>query len=87
MVSKKVVLKNAMGFHMRPASSFTAKMIQYPCEVTIRSGEKTANGKSLMTILAACLKCGAELEIECSGEREQEALQAAVELIESGFGE
>ena len=40
-----------------------------------------------MNIIAACIKCGTEIEIECSGEREQEALDEAVKMVESGFGE
>ena len=35
MVSKKVTLVNAQGFHMRPASVFATAMGKYPCNVTI----------------------------------------------------
>ena len=38
-------------------------------------------------ISAVCIKCGAEVTVECEGEDEKEALAKAVELIESGFGE
>lgn len=40
-----------------------------------------------MNIIAACIKCGSEVEIECSGADEQQALDEAVKLIESGLGE
>ena len=40
-----------------------------------------------MTKFAACIKCGAEVTVECDGADEKEALAKAVELIESGFGE
>ena len=40
-----------------------------------------------MNIIAACIKCGMEIEVRCDGEKEEEALAAAVKLIESGFGE
>ena len=40
-----------------------------------------------MLIIAACIKCGTEMTIECDGEDEQAALAKAVELVESGLGE
>lgn len=87
MVSKKVTLVNAMGFHMRPATTFANAMSKYPCDVTIKSNGVDTNGKSLMNIIAACIKCGTEVEIVCDGEKEQEALDEAVSMIESGLGE
>ena len=87
MVSKKVTLVNAMGFHMRPATTFANAMAKYPCEVTLKANGTDTNGKSLMNIIAACIKCGTEVEIVCDGDREQEALDEAVSMIESGLGE
>lgn len=87
MVSKKVTVTNAQGFHMRPAGEFAGKMGKFPCDVFIISDGKKTDGKSLMNLIAACIKCGTEIEIVCDGEQEREALDAAVSLIESGFGE
>ena len=36
MVSKELVLTNAQGFHMRPASVFATAMGKYSCDVTIK---------------------------------------------------
>ena len=87
MVSKKVTVVNAMGFHMRPAMSFANAMTKYPCDVTICVNGVKTDGKSIMNIIAACMKCGMELEISCNGEREAEALNEAVTMIAGGFGE
>lgn len=76
-----------MGFHMRPATNFAAAMGKYPCEVTLKANGNTANGKSLMNIIASCIKCGTDVEIVCDGEMEKEALSEAVDMIEKGFGE
>ena len=40
-----------------------------------------------MNLMAACIKCGSELEVRCTGDDEQAALDKAVGLIESGLGE
>lgn len=87
MVSKTITLTNAQGFHMRPAGVFANAMGKYKSNITIKFNGSDVNGKSLMNIIAACIKCGSTIEIVCDGEDEADALQAAVELIESGLGE
>lgn len=87
MVSKQLTLTNAQGFHMRPASVFAGAMGKYKSSVTIKFNGSDYNAKSLLNIIAACIKCGSEIEVICSGEDENEALAEAVELIESGLGE
>ncbi|MBQ1239671.1 MAG: HPr family phosphocarrier protein [Ruminococcus sp.] len=87
MVSKKVTLVNAQGFHMRPASVFATAMGKYASSVTIKFNGNDYNAKSLLNIIAACIKCGSEIELVCDGPDENEALADAVERIESGLGE
>ena len=87
MVSKKVTLVNAQGFHMRPASVFATAMGKYSSNVTILFNGNSYNAQSLLNIIAACIKCGSEIEIVCEGDDENEALADAVERIESGLGE
>ena len=87
MVSKKVTLVNAQGFHMRPASVFATAMGKYPCNVTINFNGNNYNAKSLLNIIAACIKCGSNIEIVCNGVDEEAALAEAVQMVESGFGE
>ena len=72
---------------MRPANVFVTAMTKYASDVEIIAGEKKINGKSIMNIMAACIKCGSEITVECNGPDENEMLQEAVAMIESGFGE
>ena len=87
MVSKNVKVINAQGFHMRPASSFVSEMSKFKSSVTINFGANKINAKSIMNLIAACIKCGSEIEIGCDGEDDKEALSNAVSIVESGFGE
>ena len=87
MVSKKVKVVNSQGFHMRPVTTFVGDMGKYGSDIKILSKGNEINGKSLMAIVAACRKCGDEIEVQCSGDDEDAALQEAVGMIESGFGE
>ena len=87
MVSQKTKVVNSQGFHMRPASVFVAEMAKFDSDIYLVAGDKEVNAKSLMNIIAACIKCGNEVEVICSGPDEEAALNEAVEMIESGFGE
>lgn len=87
MVSQKTKVINETGLHMRPANIFVTAMTKYKANVEIIIDDKKINGKSIMNIMAACIKCGSEITIECDGEDEKEMLSEAVSLIESGFGE
>lgn len=87
MVSKKVTVVNSQGFHMRPASNFVNAMSAFNSDIFINFGSSKINAKSIMNLIAACIKAGSEIEIECEGADEQEALDKAVQMVESGFGE
>lgn len=87
MVSEVVKITNKSGLHMRPANMFVTAMTKYKSDITIIFNEKTINAKSVMNIMAACIKCGSEIRLECDGSDEKEMLAEAVELIKSGFGE
>ena len=87
MVSKNLILSNGHGFHMRPASVFATAMSKFESNVTIKFNGNEYNGKSLLNIIAACIKCGSELEVICDGADENEALAEAERLIEGGLEE
>ena len=87
MVSAKTKIVNPMGMHMRPAQLFVKAVTPFPCHVTLVFNGKEINGKSIMNLMAACIKQGTDIEIRCDGAQEAECLQAAVELVDSGLGE
>lgn len=85
MISKVFTVISPEGLHMRPAGILAGEMGKFDCDVDIHYNGTTINAKSLMNILAACIKCGSDIEISCDGEDEQEALERAEELITSNF--
>lgn len=87
MASKEFTITNKMGLHMRPANVFVTAMSKYSSDINIIFNGKAINGKSIMNIMAACIKCGSQITVECNGEDENEMLAEATQLIESGFGE
>ncbi len=87
MVSQKVKIKNPTGLHLRPAGTLCKEALQYKSLITFTFNGNTANAKSVLSVLGACVKNGDEIEIICEGEDEQKALAALVKAIEGGLGE
>ncbi len=87
MVKQKVVIKNPTGLHLRPAGILCKEAMQFKSLITFTYKDSTANAKSVLSVLGACVKCGDEIEFTCEGEDEKEALKNLVEAVESGLGE
>ena len=87
MVSKKVVVKNPTGLHLRPAGILCNEAVKYKSKVYFKYGDNEANAKSVLSVLGACIKCGTELEFVCEGEDETEALTGIIAAVENGLGE
>lgn len=87
MVSQKVTINNPTGLHLRPAGIFCNIANRFNCRVTFEYGNTSANAKSVLSVLGACIKTGDEILLICEGEGEEEALKAMVDAVESGLGE
>ena len=87
MVSGTVVVRNASGLHLKPAARFCEEALKYKSTITFTFENTTANAKSVLSILGACVKCGDEIEIGCNGEDEKEALKHLISVVEEGLGD
>ena len=87
MISQKVTVKNPTGLHLRPAGILCKEAMKYKFLITFTFDGGTANAKSVLSVLGACVKCGDEIELVCEGTDEETALHALVTVIEGGLGE
>lgn len=87
MVSEKITVKNPSGLHLRPAGMLSQIASKCASDVTLVKGDKRVNPKSVLILMAAGIKCGDEITVECSGETEGQDLRTVVDAIESGLGE
>lgn len=87
MVRQKITIKNPTGLHLRPAGKLCDEAIKYQAKISFQRGNMTTNAKSLLSVLAACVKCGDEVEFTCEGDDEEEAMAAIAAVIDSGLGE
>ena len=87
MIKTHITISNKLGLHARASAKLTKLAGSYPCEVWLTKGERRINAKSIMGVMMLAAGIGSELEMETDGEREQEAMDALVALINDKFGE
>lgn len=81
MVRQSVKVNISSGLHFRPTGKLTEKAMVFESDITMKKGENETNVKSFLSVLAACIKCGDEVEIICEGTDEKEALEAVVDFL------
>ena len=87
MTKTSVTISNKLGLHARASAKLTKLAGSYPCEVWLSRGERRVNAKSIMGVMMLAAGLGVTVDIETSGEGEQEALSAIVALMNDKFGE
>ncbi len=87
MIKKNTTISNKLGLHARASAKLTKLAGSYPCEVWISRGERRVNAKSIMGVMMLAAGIGSEITLETSGEKEQEAMDALLALINDRFGE
>ncbi len=87
MYSKDVMVQNQVGLHARPATFFIQKANEFRSSIWIEKEDRRVNAKSLLGILSLGIIGGTQIKIIADGADEQAAVNALVELVESGFSE
>ncbi|WP_199620252.1 HPr family phosphocarrier protein [Paenibacillus alkalitolerans] len=89
MITKEATIRNATGFHIRPAQLFTEKANAFKSTITIKvlATNTEVDGKSILGLMTLGLEKGSVITITANGEDEEQALDELVKLVESGFGE
>ena len=87
MMKTTATISNKLGLHARASAKLTKRAGSYPCEVWLTRGERRVNAKSIMGVMMLAAGIGSNIEIETSGQGEQDALNALVALIDDKFGE
>ena len=87
MIKTNTTISNKLGLHARASAKLTKLAGTYPCEVWLSKGERRVNAKSIMGVMMLAAGVGSEVVIETQGEREQEAMDALVALMNDKFGE
>ncbi|MCB1958475.1 MAG: HPr family phosphocarrier protein [Rhodocyclaceae bacterium] len=78
---------NKLGLHARASAKLTQLASSYPCEVWLERNERRVNAKSIMGVMMLAAAKGCTILIDTHGERDQEAMDALLKLINDRFDE
>jgi phosphocarrier protein HPr len=87
MLQQETQIINKLGLHARASAKLTQLASKFPCEVWLSRNGRRVNAKSIMGVMMLAAAKGSTINIETSGEQEQEAMGAIVALINDYFGE
>lgn len=87
MVVHEVEIINKLGLHARASSKFTQTASRFPCEIWVSRAGRRVNAKSIMGVMMLAAARGSKIEIEATGEQENEALAALLALVNNRFDE
>jgi phosphocarrier protein len=87
MIRTTTTINNKLGLHARASAKLTKLAGGFPCDIWVSRGDRRVNAKSIMGVMMLAAGIGSEVTVETSGDREQEAMDALLALIEDKFGE
>lgn len=85
MVEMTYTIRDEEGIHARPAGMLVKKMQEFGCAITIKKGDKTADGKKLFQVMKLGAKCGDTISVTAEGDDETAALDAAKTILEENL--
>lgn len=87
MTRSEVTISNKLGLHARASAKLVQLVQGFKSTVWLLSKGREVNAQSIMGVMMLAAGIGAVVQIETEGEREQEAMEALVGLINDKFGE
>ena len=83
LYSDEIEIISSNGFHARPAAQFSTAARKFSSQVRLHYKEKTANVKSLVSLMGLALEKGSIVRLEADGADAQEALTFLSALLGS----
>jgi phosphocarrier protein len=87
MPQQEAEIINKLGLHARAAAKLTQLAGRFKSDIWLSRNGQRVNAKSIMGVMMLAASKGSSISIEASGEDENEALQALLDLIGNCFGE
>lgn len=83
----EIVIPNPTGLHARPAATLAGIAKEFSSAVQLRSGERSADAKSIIAIMALGLAHHAPVRVVATGPDAQAAVDRVTSEIRGGLGE
>jgi PTS hybrid protein len=84
---KALTLANDVGLHARPAAVLVRSLAGIDAEVSVRLGEREADGHSVLALMSLGARQGDRIVVRAHGPQAGEALAKVTALVEANFGE
>ncbi len=85
MKSFNYVITDEIGIHARPAGLLAKEAAKYTSVITLQKGDKSAEAKRLMAIMAMGVKCGEEITVTVEGDDEEAAVEGIKEFFSANL--
>ena len=83
----EVVVRNAQGLHLRPATEFARMAQSTGCRVHVEAEGSGADGASVLELAMLGVAQGTTLRISAEGPGAADAVRRLVQFVSSGFSE
>lgn len=81
MVNAKIEIVNPAGFQLAIAEKICNRAKGFSSEILIAKDNSVTDAKSILSILGSGIKRKDKIELQCSGEDEENALKEVMELL------
>jgi len=82
-----LTIHHQVGLHARPAALFVRTAKAFGSTIRVTHGERAANAKSILGVLALGATQGAVITVQATGDDAAAALAALADLVASDFAE
>lgn len=81
-MEREVTVNHAEGLHARPAADIMKLAAQYQSRISVVHGDKSANAKSMVSLLRLGVQQGQSVVVRAEGPDEEEALAVLADFLE-----
>jgi phosphocarrier protein HPr len=85
-IERTVTIGSKSGLHARPAAIFVQKAKGFQSQITLTKNEKTANAKSILSVLALGAAQGDQVILKVNGDDAEIAIGELASLLEEDLG-
>ena len=78
-----LTITRSTGLHARPASEFVRRAQEFASSITVSSGNREVNAKSILGLLSLGISQGQSVRVRAIGVDAERALAALQELVEA----
>jgi phosphocarrier protein HPr len=86
VMERTVTIGSKSGLHARPAAIFVQNAKGFQSQITLSKNEKTANAKSILSVLALGVEQGDQVVLKVDGDDAPSAVDSLAALLEGDLG-